>query len=64
MFNEYDLAVLDTVLDLLHAQDPNRPACDIEVDDLIAALDAAGVCGLIHDGTRVIREPNRTTDGC
>jgi hypothetical protein len=54
MFNESDMEALQEVRAILAGGKPTAFRFDITVEEVAEALDRAGVCGLVHDGTRVI----------
>jgi hypothetical protein len=56
MFNEPDMAVLQEARDDMISRRPTAFWFELTVEDLATALDKAGVCGLVHDGTRVIAQ--------
>lgn len=58
MFNEIDMEVLREALGYLNgyiATSTGYPDLRLDVETLACALDTAGVNGLVHDGSRVIR---------
>ena len=64
MFNEIDMEVLDTALGYLNgyiATATGYPDLRLDVETLACALDHAGVCGLVHDGSRGIRDAKSAT---
>ena len=55
MFNELDREALAEALWIMTSRRLGARTWELTADDLAAALDAAGVTGLFHDGARAAR---------